>query len=338
MEITRRASSLIVGGLLFAVAIAACGREATTEPGASTAAPRNPALPGLERVKSGELETILSFDGRGLRRDLYMRVLGPFIGAGAGAIPQVDLAVEARGDMGNQPIDLNTALIATNDRAVLTYAGNTYETDRPTFDLLQASFQRALGDGSPADLAACLEAAARILPQRLWDGSSPSVSGTAIDGTAVETTSAHLATADLVQGLGRLQRDPGCGAQLRVAGMPGALLAEIEMALRQGSKSAVAELAVGKDGILRELSVHVALGSGQNVGSAEYSLRLGRVNDIAALPPCHGEQSLSALWDKLGFDPLKSLEDGEAEGFIGLLDGVFGRSSNGTQASDGQVA
>jgi hypothetical protein len=323
MGVLRRTASVFAGSLLAAAILTACGKGAGDDSGRNDAQP-SIGIPIFRGVESGEIEAQLSSYGGGAQDPLYMRVLGVFIGADRGMLPQVDFGAEANGEWRGESVNFNTALIVTNDRAVLTFEGDTFETDRQAFETLQASFGRALGNGSPADFAACLEAAGEINPGRVASKLTRPIHGTALDETEVSIVSAQLKIHGLIEALQQIQADPGCETQLRAAGSFEGLLAGVEAELEQ-AKGVEARLALDENGILRELSVHVALASRKGSASdAEFLIRLSNVNEIRDLPPCYGEQSLAALFEKLGFNPMETIERGESEGLIGLLRGIFG--------------
>lgn len=314
---------MFVVSLLAAAFLTACGEAGDRS--RSSAARQGLGIPAFKGVKSGELEVALRSYGGDAHDNLSVLLVGTFLGAGGGGLPQVDFGAEATGGWEGKPIDFETALIATRDRAVLTYDTDTFETDRHTFKLLQASFGGALGSGSAADFAVCLEAVGDIDLGRLAGKATSPVQSTARDGTEVSTVTAPLKAHNLIKALHQVQSNPGCHAQLRAAGSIENVLAGVEAELERPGRAEVG-LSSDKNGILRELRIHKALVSGEGATDAEFVLRLSSVNEIAELPPCHGERTLDALLEKLGFNPLGPIEKGEAEGLVGLLRGIFGRS------------
>src|ERR1700750_3094940 len=101
----RRALTLLLAGLGLAGLVVGCGSTSTGED-AKTA-----WIPGLEGVKSGEIEAALSLRGPEAGDQVYMRVLGSFLGAGEGRLPRVDGGVEASGQWSGGKVDFYTALI-----------------------------------------------------------------------------------------------------------------------------------------------------------------------------------------------------------------------------------
>jgi hypothetical protein len=318
MNVLRRTVALFVGGLALAVALPACGAG---DP-AQNASVSSLGIPALETVDSGELETTLTASIPGRKEQIAMRLIGSFLEAGGPGLPQVDFAAEAKGRIDGEAVDVDTALIATHDRAVLTYDGKTFETDPQMFEAMQASFGQAIGSGSAADVAACLEAAGRVEPSRIVRSAGRPIRAPLPDGTSVTVTNADLKGPGLSAALGRVISNPGCRAQLQAASL-GAVLEGIESRLADGATVATGKLELDRKGLLRELSVQLSFGSGADKGQAEFVVRLNHINGLHELPPCHGDRPLVALFHQLGFNPLRPIEQGEDAGLIGLLDGIY---------------
>jgi hypothetical protein len=316
----RRASALFVGSLFIAVLLAACGEGARDSDGKDSR--RTIGIPALAGIHSGELEATLSLDGPSGQVD--MRLLGTFLDANGKGMPQVDFAAEANGQMNGEPVEVFTALIATHDRAVLTYGGDTFETSRPMFEALRAGIERPLGSGSGGDPAACLEAVGRIVPGRILGKVTPPASATMYDGTAVSATEADLRAPALAQALRQLLDDPACGAQVQATGSLRRVLEGVERKLQNGVKESSGMLALDKNAHLGELLIHLAFGSpGPEETEVELKITLTQVNEIADLPPCHGERKLAALFAELGFNPLAAMERGGAGGLVGLIRAIY---------------
>jgi hypothetical protein len=331
MGALRQAVVLLVGGLALAAAFAGCGGKTDV-----ASAPDSPLggleLPGFEQVKSGELEVTLNIVGPREREGARMRLIGTFVTTDGEALPQVDFGAEASGQIRGERVDLDTALIATDDRAVLTYDGDTFETDRPTFEMLQASLGRPYGSGGPADLAACLEELAGTLPIQVVGRPAPPLETKTLEGTPLSITSADVEAGDMLAALRRLEESSGCGTQLKAMGRLRVVLAAVETSL-QGAKAAETRLAVDKSDVVRELTVSVVPQTGERPGGAvEFALRLNSVNEVAELPPCYGERPLRDLIRKLGFNPLEPLETEKGGGFVGLLNGIFDAGEGASRA------
>jgi hypothetical protein len=313
-------ASLVMVGLLSACGSAPDGEDAKASQEASW-------IPGLEGVKSGEIEAALSMRGPGQGDQLYMRVLGSFLGAGGGKVPKVDVAVEATGQINGEKVDFFTALINGAHRAAITYEGDVYEMGPKTYDPIRSSFERALGDGTAADMYACLGAAAEIDVSRIAGGvTERDLRAEANDGSKVVSVATELEPSTLSAVLRELIEDPGCGAQLAAAGplrkvLEGAA-AELEGAMKRGNL----ETFVDQAGLLRELRAEAVLDPNEKgKTAANFVYSVSHVNEVEELPPCTGEKQIEAFYRKLGFNPLKAMETG-GQGLEGLLEGIYARA------------
>jgi hypothetical protein len=325
-----RILALCLAGLAAAVLLAACGQGGSGDENAE-ASQREGGSTVFEGLNSGELEVTLDVYRRGEGEGINTRILGTFLKADEG-IPLVDMAASARGELNGKEVDYFGALLVGPRRAVLTHEGETYETDVDTFELLKASFEDALWGGSAADVAACLEAVEEIELAQIAGRPTDRGRRTALDGTPLTWVSVDLDVAGVSKALRELTEDPGCGAQLQAAGLlPLRKLDGPNGALAGRVKKAEATLATGKDGIVRELAADVIVDPKGDQGAVEveFVLRLSEVNEVEKLLPCRGENSLDALFAKLGFNPLQAIEADEAEGLLGLLQGISGTPEAG---------
>lgn len=307
--------------LLLAGLVAGCGSTSSGEDANAG------WIPGLEGVKSGEIEASLSMHSLSGGNQLYMRLLGSFLGAGEGELPRVDGGAEASGQWNGKKVDFYTALITGPHRAALTDEGKVYEMTPKTYDPVRTSFEGALGDGAPADPYACLEAAAGIDISRIAGRTTKRDSNAAADDkTKVTTVTTELKPSTLGAALRQLTEDPGCGAQLRVAGSLRKVLAGITQEFEAGMKEAEVETFVDKSGLLRELRAKAVLDpDGKGETEAEFVYSVSHVNEITELPPCTGEKPIEALFHKLGVNPLQAIEAGQP-GLVGLLKGIYARA------------
>jgi hypothetical protein len=317
----RRALTLLLAGLGLAGLVAGCG-SASTGGSAKVA-----WIPGLEGVKSGEVEALINMrSSGGGGNQLYMRLLGSFLGAGQGKLPRVDGGAEATGQWNGEAVDFYTALITGLHRAAITYEGDVYEMAPTTYDPVGSSFERALGDGTPADPYACLEAAAGIDLGRIAGRETERDSNGVVDDTKVTVVTTELKPSSLGAALRELTEDPGCGSQLRLAGPLGKVLDGIAGAFEGGMEEAEVETFVDKSGLLRELRAEAVLDStGKGKTEVEFVYRLSHVNEITELLPCTGEKPIEALFHRLGVNPLRAIEAGQP-GLAGLLRGIYTRA------------
>ncbi|MGN6558329.1 MAG: hypothetical protein ACTHLH_10010 [Solirubrobacterales bacterium] len=313
---------LLIAGLGLVALLGGCGSASDGE--GAKAASEAGWVPGLEGVKSGEIEASLTMHSSSGGNQLYARLLGSFLGAGEGKLPRVDGGVEANGQMNGEKIDFYTALITGPHRAALTSEGKVYEMTPKTFDPVRSSFERALGDGSAADPYACLEAAAGIDLSRIAGKTTErDPNGSADDKTKVTTVTTELKPSSLGAALRELTEDPGCGAQLRIAGPLRKALEGVAEMFEDGMKEAEVETFIDRTGLLRELRAKAVLDSGgKRETEAEFVYSISNVNEIDELPPCTGEKPIEVLFHKLGSNPLQAIEAG-APGLAGLLEGIY---------------
>ncbi|MGN6558330.1 MAG: hypothetical protein ACTHLH_10015 [Solirubrobacterales bacterium] len=311
--------------LLAMAGVSACG--STPQEGSASGANEAGWIPGLEGVKSGEVEASLSVNDPGGQGQLYVRLVGTFLGAGEGEVPRVDMGAEARGQMHGEDINASTALITGLHRAALTYDGKVYEMGPHVFDPVLSSFEQALGDRTAADMYACLEATDEIdLSEIAGATVKQDPNATAIDGSRVTATTAKLEPAALSLIVHKLIEDSGCGAQLRLAGSLGKDLAVMAKRLERDVQKGEVITLIDKGGIRRELEIHAVLDSKRR-GRSEVAFHywVSHVNEIDKLPGCTGEETIQALIEKLGFNPLQAIEAGQP-GLAGLLKGIYARA------------
>jgi hypothetical protein len=315
----RRALTLLLAGLGLAGLLVGCGGTSTGESAGAG------GIPGLEGVKSGEIEAALSLHSS--RDQLYMRILGMFLGAEEGKLPRVDGAAEASGQVNGKKVEFSTALITGLHRAAVTYEGDVYEMSPKTFDPIGSSFERALGDGTAADPYACLEAAAGIDLSRIAGKTTErDPHAAADDKTKVVHVTRELKPSTMSAAFATLAQHPGCGAQLKAAGPLREQLEAVVAEFKKGMEEGSIETFVSKDGLLRELRAKAVIdSSGQGKTEAEFVYSVSHVNEIDELPPCTGEKLIEAFFRKLGFNPLRAIEAGRP-GLVGLLEGIYARA------------
>lgn len=321
----RRTLTLLVAGLGVVALLTGCG--STSNGDDAKAVSEAGWIPGLEGVKSGEIEAFLAMRSSSGSDQLYMRVLGMFLGAGEDKLPRVDGGAEAIGQWNGEKVHFSTSLITGPRRAAVTYQGDVYEMAPKAFDPVRSSFEQALGEGTPGDPYACLEAAAGIDLSRIAGKTTErDPHAAADDKTKVTAVTTELKPSTFSAALGELTNDPGCGTQLRLAGPLREVLGGVAGTLEDGIKEGEVETFVDKNGLLRELRAKAVVDSnGKGKTEAEFVYSVSHVNEIDELPPCAGEKPIEALFRKLGLNPLKAIEAG-APGLAGLLKGIYARA------------
>ncbi len=320
----RWALTLLIAGLGLAGLVAGCGGASSGED--ATSASEAGWVPGLEGVKSGEIEAQLLLHGPAVDGRLFWRFIGTFLGAEEGKLPRVNAVAEAVGKTHGEKTDFLIALNTGTHRAALTYEGESYEVDPKTFGLIMPGFEGALGDGTAADPYACLEAAAKIdLGQITGRTIERDPNAAADDGTKVTTVTTVMKPSTLSAVLDRLLEDSGCGAQLQAAPPLRRQLEIIATDVSKAMKKAEVETFVDENGLLRELRIDAVFNWKGKEADAAFVYSISRVNEITPLIAPSPGRPLEALFHRLGFNPLQAIKAG-APGLAGLLEGIYAKA------------
>lgn len=294
----------------------------------------------LEGVESGNLDLSLGVNADGDEGgNLDLSLSGPFQNEGKGKLPQVDLAVSAKGAFGDESVDFEGGLTLLKDKAFVEYDGTEYEVDATTFGFIKGAIEEAEqqgGAGSPADVTACQEAATGLEVGDFVDNLETTGSAD-VDGTDTTEVSGDLNVDGAIEAIVKLTEDPACSSQLEAAGsLP---LDEIEAAkgeIDEALKNAHVEVYVGDDNIVRklvaELSIEAPEGEAEGVSSVDvdFELTLSGVNEEQTFEAPSGAKPLTELFQKLDVNPIELLEAGSSGGLEGLLEGATGESSGGS--------
>jgi hypothetical protein len=320
---------------LLVLALAGCGGGGETTVGGPAGLAEDA---GFHGVKSGELEVALEIDRYKPHRhseEVNLRIIGPFIEAGEGHLPQLDMGIESHGPFEGREIDFNSSLSLLTDQAVMSYGPTekeeTYGPDRATFEQLKSEVEEAQGGGGEGDAGACLEAAGDFnLTQILR---RPALKGKAktLDGTPIRLVGAELALDRAIDQLIALSEDPACGAQLNAIGVPPK--ADLEQLKRQLEGHVTTNeviLGVDANGVLRYLEARVKtdLQGGEEL-EVELAVRLSGVNHKIELPRPSPSAPLNGLLSQFGID-LETVQATSGEeifpDFIGAVaHGLVGR-------------
>lgn len=333
MGVLRR---LVIFALLLAVAagLGACGSgddgETTLSPSAT---PRELAeAAGFGGVHSGELEVALEIDRyRKHPEEINIRVLGPFMKAGEGTLPVLDMAVESRGDLGGNNVDFLSGPLLRPEKVVVNFEGKVYEPDQATFEELKSKLEDALDEGGEGDAAACLKGAGDFnLAQVLRNVSSEGKSET-LDGKPMRMVGADLDVSAATDELVRLSEDPACKAQLEAVGLPPAAQLKALTTLLEHSRTGPwVTLGVDKNGVVRYLEVLGKVGlQGKEELEVELVVRLSKVNEVTELADAGGSSPFPALLKQFGLtsEDIEKADGGEIlVSVLGVLsDRLFGR-------------
>ncbi|HEU4736928.1 MAG TPA: hypothetical protein VFS48_07890 [Solirubrobacterales bacterium] len=336
-----RIFSVFIALIALASVLAACGGGGSDDPQSVV----DEAT--LQGVESGELDLAVDLDVEGKKGGkVNVELSGPFQGESGADLPELDLAFSAKGAMDGEKVDREGGLTLLGNRAYVAYEGTEYEVDSTTFNFVKSMIeQQGGGQRQPSEIAACQEAASGLeladLVEDLKDEGSADVGG-----TSTTKVSADLDAPAAIEAFGTLIEDPACSAQLNAAGpLPSA--AELDKAkstVRDSVKSAHVDLYVGDDDIVRRISAQATIeppkGSkdGAKRVDVDLDLTLTGVNEEQTIAEPSGAKPLSALFLKLGINPIELLgafqNGGGLDDLGGLLEGL-GDAGSGSAGSAG---
>lgn len=276
----------------------------------------------LQGVESADMQLTVGIDARGDEGGhLDVSLSGPFQSVSEAELPELDLALTAKGELGSEKIDFEGGFTLLGDRAFVAYEGTEYEVDPSTFNFVRELVkQRTGGEGKAGEVAACQEAVAGLavsdFVDNLEDGGSAD-----IGGTSTTEVSGELDVAGAVDAAIQLSEDPACSEQLRATGsVPSA--AKLEKAkgeLEQAIKAAHVDVFVGDDHIVRRISAQATVepqgssATGPESAEVDFDLTLEGVNEEQSISAPQSTKPLSALFVKLGINPIE---------LLGLLQGA----------------
>jgi hypothetical protein len=306
-----RTLAVFAAMLALAIAFAACGGGNSGDPQAVV---DEATLQGIE---SAEMEMTLGIDVKGSEGGhLDVDLSGPFQSEDEAEFPEFDLTASAQGNLGGEKVDFDGGLTLLGDKAFVAYEKVEYEVDPSTFSFVRSLLKRQTGiEGKSGEVTACQEAVAELklsdFVENLEDGGSADVGGT---GTT--KVSGNLDVSGAIDAASELNEDPACSEQLEAAGsLPST--AQLEKAtgeVEQAVKSAHVDLYVGDDHIVRRISVQATIepkqssGGGPRSAAIDFDLKLTGVNEEQAIAAPQSSKPLSALFIKLGINPIELLD------------------------------
>jgi hypothetical protein len=331
-----RVLALLAALVALASVLAACGGGGSSTGGSSGEDPQKVIESAtLEGVKSGNLDLALNVNAEGQEGGkVEVNLSGPFEAGAKEEIPQLDMAVKAKGDVSGEKVDFDGNLTVLTDRAYIGFEGETYEVDPTTFGFVKSGFEQAQQEqtGQEAGTTACQKAAEKIdfgsIVENLTNEGSEEV-----DGTETTKLSGDLNVPGAVDAIVKLSENPACSSELEAAGpLPLGELESAEEELKTAVKKAHVEVFVGDDHIVRkfaaELTVEPKDAKGEKV-EVEMELSLGEVNEKQTFKAPSGAKPIEDLFQKIGVNPLELLQGGGAGGIGGLLEGIDGGMSGG---------
>jgi hypothetical protein len=330
-----RTLSVFVALIALAAALAACGSGGGSDDPQAVVDEAT-----LRGVESGDLDLAVAVDAQGKKGgDLDVSLSGPFQSEEGADLPELDISFSAKGKIDGEAIDREGGLTLLGNKAYVDYEGTEYAVDATTFSFVKSLVEQGGKGQGQSGVAACREAASgfklKDFVKNLEDEGDADVGGT-------ETTkiSGDLDAPAALEAYGELIEDPACGAQLKSAG-PLPSLSEVEDAkatIGDSVKSAHVELYVGDDHIVRRLVAKATIEpSGDTKLSAkrvalDIDLRLTGVNEEQTISAPVRAKPLSALFIKLGINPIELLDElqgGGSGGLGGLLEQLGGAGGGG---------
>ena len=297
----------------------------------------------LKGVESANVDMALGLNVKGKEGGhVDVALSGPFQSESEAELPELDLSASAKGHLGNEDVDFEGGFTLLGDKAFVGYEGTEYEVDPSTFSFVRTLIKRQTGVKNPSsEITACQEAASELklsnLMENLKGGGDADVGGT--DTTKV---SGDLDVGGAVDAVIELSENPACGQQLNATGsLPSK--AELEKSkgeLESAVKAAHVDLYVGDDHIVRRISTQATIEPKKGKGSEkvksveiELDLKLTGVNEEQTIEAPANSKPLSALFVKLGINPLEllGLLQGGARGLNGPggLNGLLERIGSG---------
>jgi hypothetical protein len=302
----------------------------------------------LEGIESGEMDVSLKVKSKGSDGgNLTAELSGPFQTTGKESLPELSLAIKAKGDAEGENVDFEGGLTVLNDRAFIAYGGTNYEIDPTTFGFIKSGFEEAEQEGTKesqgAEVTACQKAAESLDLGEFVDNLEKEGSED-IDGTGTTKLSGDLDPKTAVEAVIKLSESPACSSELDATGaLPLEELKEQQSELTDAIKDAHITVNVGEDDhIPRKIAAEMTIspkGTGETA-EVEFEVTLSKVNEKQTIKAPAGAESIEKLFDQLGVNPLELFgmlqEGGGAGGLGGLLEGIEGES--GGSSSGGSSA
>ena len=239
--------------LVVAALVAGCGgsdgdggESADGDTDAQTILSR--ALGAGESIDSGVLDLELSVDATADENgSIDASIVGPFQSSGDGKLPQLDFDGQATISAAGTDSDFEGGITLTADNGYVSYAGQAYELDPGTFELLQSSYEQSseLQDeqGEGNSLAQFGIDPAEWVTELTNEGTED------LDGTEVVHVSGAADVAKLVADLTSVTEQTGQAAQVDTAA-----LAQLEDSVKNATVDVYAS---ADDSTLRKFTLSI---------------------------------------------------------------------------------
>lgn len=299
----------------------------------------------FEGIESGEMDVSLKVKSAGDKGgNLTAELSGPFQTTGKESLPELSLAISAKGDSEGENVDFEGGLTVLNDRAFIAYEGKNYEVDPTTFGFIKSGFEEAAQEGSQesqgAEVTACQKAAESLDFGEFVDNLENEGSED-IDGTGTTKLSGDLNPQIAVDAIIKLSETPACSSELDATGaLPLDELKEQESELTGAIKDAHITANIGEDDhIPRKITAEMTIApkGSDETAEVEFEITLSKVNEKQTITAPAGAESIEKLFEQLGVDPfelLGMLQGGGSSGGLGeLLEGIGGETGGSSSGS-----
>jgi hypothetical protein len=303
----------------------------------------------FEGVESGTVDLTMNIKAEGENSgNLKVALTGPFQSTGKKSLPELGLALTAKGDTNGESVDFEGGLTILGDRAYVGFDGKNYEVDPTTFGFVKSSIekgeQEGEKEGAGGERTACQKAATSMNLKEFVDNLE-NEGGEEVDGVQTTKLSGDLDPKGAVDAIIRLMETPACSSQLEAAGpLPIDELKSLEGEITGAVKKAHADIYVGEDDhIVRKVTADLTVepkGTSEKV-EIEFDFTLGEVNEQQTIKAPANAEPLEKLFGELGINPLEllgMLEGGGTEGLGGLLEGVTGAAGGEASSGGGEPA
>lgn len=304
----------------------------------------------FEGVESGTVDLTMNVKSTGEHGgNLKIDLTGPFQSTGKESLPELGLALTAKGEADGEKVDFDGGLTVLSDRAYVGFKGKQYEVDPTTFGFVKSGFEEAEQEGAKeskgGEATACQKAATSLHLEEFVDNLE-NEGGEEVVGVKTVKLSGDLDPKRGVDTILKLLETPACGSELEAAGgFPLAELKKEESKITNAIKKAHVQVFVGEDDhIVRKVTAELTVeppGSGEKA-EIEFAFTLGEVNEPQTIKAPANAEPLEGLFGELGINPLELLgmmEGGGGNDFGSLLEGITGAiagegSSGGANSKD----
>jgi hypothetical protein len=300
----------------------------------------------FEGIESGEIGFSANVESKGADGgNAKVDLSGPFQSTGKTSLPELALAIQAKGDAGGENIDFEGGVTVLNDRAFIAYDGTNYEVDPTTFGFIKAGFEEAAQEGGnegAGGTSACQKAAEELQLGEFVDNLENEGSED-VDGVGTTKLSGDLNPKSAFEAIIKLTENSACASELEATGaLPLDELKEQQSELPEVIKNSHITVNIGEDDhIPRKVAATMTIepkDTNEQI-DVEFELTLSKVNEKQTIKGPAGAEPIEKLFQKLGINPLELfglLEGGGSGGLGDLLEGITGESGGGSSGELGE--